>query len=222
VYPVAGLLGFRRLMRRLATGHPLDRLHIYRNTMIGHWILLVMALLLWWTAGRSWSALGLDGSGERPWSIAVAAAFVGVAIVALLWQRRQVDRTDALTASKLRDRLGSLEAVVPRTRPELRRFHAVSLTAGVVEEVLWRGYLIWYLWQFSSLGIAALASTLAFGVAHAYQGWRQVPSITAVGAALAGLYLLTGTLWASIVLHVAIDMLQGRLGYQVTRRHAHR
>ena len=219
-YPVAGVFGFRRLMRKIAAGHPVDRLHVYRNTMIGHWALLVIALLLWWTAGRPWSGLGLYWSSEPAWETALGAAFVVIAIAVLLRQLREVGRTDARTLAKLRNRLGSLEAIVPRSPSELRRFHAVSFTAGVVEELLWRGYLIWYLSQAWSLGVAALLSTVAFGIAHGYQGWRQVPSITAVGAALTGLYLLTGTLWASIALHIAIDVLQGRLGYAITREQA--
>lgn len=218
VYPLAGLFGFHRLMRRIAAGHPVDRLHVYRNTLVGHWTLLLMSLLLWSSAGRTWSGLGLYWRSDPAWAMSVAGAFVVLAIAILLRQQHEVDRADARTVSKLYERLGSLQAVVPHTRPELHRFYTVSFTAGVVEEVLWRGYLIWYLSQYVSTGIAALVSTLAFGIAHAYQGWRQVPSITAVGAALAGLYLLTGTLWASIALHVAIDLLQGRLGYRITRK----
>lgn len=221
-YPIAGLFGFRRLQRRLAAGHAVDRLHVYRNTMIGHWVLLLLALLLWWAAARPWSTLGLHRDGQPAWSIALGVAFVVIVVVVLLQQLRQVARTDSEELPGLERRLGNLEAVVPRTPAELRRFYAVSVTAGIVEETLWRGYLIWYLAQFLSLGLAALVSTLAFGVAHAYQGWRQVPSITAVGAALTGLYLLTGTLWASIALHIAIDVLQGKLGYQIIRRLPHR
>ena len=220
VYPLAGVFGFRRLMRRIAAGHPVDRLHVYRNTLIGHWLLLVMSLLIWSGVGRAWSGLGLTWSNEPAWALGAAGALVVVAIAILLRQLHEVDRMDGHSAGKLHERLGSLRAVVPHTRPELRRFYAVSLTAGIVEEVLWRGYLIWYLSQYGSIGIAALVSTLAFGVAHAYQGWRQVPAIIAVGAALTGLYLATGTLWASITLHVAIDVLQGRLGYRITRRRA--
>ena len=218
VYPVAGVLGFRRLMHRIAAGRPVERLHIYRNTILGHWGLLLFGLVLWSATSRSWSALGLYAAGQPAWAIGVGAAFVAAAILVLLQQLRQVRRADERTISTLHDRLGNLEPVVPRTPGELRRFYAVSVTAGIVEEVLWRGFLIWYLSQFWSLGVAALAATLAFGIAHAYQGWRQVPSITAVGAALTGLYLLTGTLWASIVLHVALDVLQGRLGYEIKRQ----
>lgn len=217
VYPIVGLFGFQRLMRRVAGGHPVDRLHIYRNTMFGHWALLLTGLLVWAGSGRPWTALGLSGGGPG-WAFAVAAGFVAAVIVVLLRQIRELAAADDHAVAGLHRRLGNLEAVVPRTAAELRRFYAVSITAGIVEEVLWRGFLIWYLSRFWSLGVAALVSTVAFGVAHAYQGWRQVPSITAVGAALTALYLLTGTLWASIALHVAIDILQGRLGYEIMRR----
>lgn len=218
VYPIAGVFGFRRLMRRIASGRPVDRLQVYRNTMLGHWGLLLIGLVSWSAADRGWSQLGLHATGQPAWALALAAAFVAAVIIILLQQLRSVDRADEETVSKLHDRLGNLEAIVPRTRAELRRFYALSVTAGIVEEVLWRGFLIWYLSQYTSLGVAALVSTLVFGIAHAYQGWRQVPSITAVGAAFAGLYLLTGTLWAAIALHIAIDVLQGKLGYEITRR----
>ena len=65
---------------------------------------------------------------------------------------------------------------------ELARFYGLSITAGIVEEVLWRGFLIWYLSQFMPVWGAALISTIGFGLAHAYQGLRQVPQITIVGA----------------------------------------
>jgi membrane protease YdiL (CAAX protease family) len=35
---------------------------------------------------------------------------------------------------------------------------------------------------------------------------------------LAGLYLLTGSIWLPIILHAAIDILQGRMAYEVMRR----
>lgn len=222
VYPVAGVFGFRRLLRRIDAGHPVDRLNVYRNTMMSHWALLVVALLIWSAAGRDWSALGLYRTGDRGWTLWVAAAFVAAVIVILLLQLRRLAGADERSIARLYRRLSKLEAVVPATRAELRRFYAVSATAGIVEEVLWRGFLIWYLSRFWPLGIAALVSTIAFGIAHAYQGWRQVPSVTAVGAALTALYLLTGTLWMSIALHIAIDVLQGKLGFEITRRQSHR
>jgi membrane protease YdiL (CAAX protease family) len=87
-----------------------------------------------------------------------------------------------------------------------------------VEEILWRGFLIWYCDQYLPLWTAALLVTLAFALAHAYQGLAQLPAIVLVGGAFAGLYLLTGSIWLPIVLHAAIDILQGRMVYEVLRR----
>lgn len=39
-----------------------------------------------------------------------------------------------------------------------------------------------------------------------------------VGAVFAGLFLLTGSLWLPIILHAAVNLLQGRLAYNVLRR----
>lgn len=217
VYPLAGIAGFRRLLQRLANGYTVDRMSIYRATMIGHWCLLFLALVCWAMAGRPWSALGLHWIGG--WRMLAGALVVLAVVIFLLLQLCALARANETSIARLRGRFGHLAAVVPRSAGELRRFYSVSLTAGIAEEVLWRGFLIWYLAQAMPMFAAALLATLAFGLAHAYQGWRQLPAITAVGALLAALYILTGTLWASIVLHFAIDALQGRLGFAIDRRH---
>ena len=109
-------------------------------------------------------------------------------------------------------------AAIPRNGNELGRFYGLSLTAGIVEEALWRGFIVWYLVQFMPLWAAAVISTLGFGLAHAYQGISNLPKITLVGAALMGLYVLTGSVWLPIVLHSAVDVLQGRTAYEVLCR----
>lgn len=216
-YPLAGAAGFRRLLKRMAAGWALDRRQIYRNTLIGHWLLLVVALSIWVGAGRPWAALGLGFSAD--WRFLAGLVAVLVAVCLLLLQVRQARRADGDALGRMRRQFGRLAAIVPRDRAELLRFYAVSITAGVVEEVLWRGFLIWYLAQFCTAGMAALVAALAFGIAHAYQGWRQVPIIIAVAALLTALYLLTGTLWLSILMHIAIDVLQGSLAFEIQRRH---
>jgi membrane protease YdiL (CAAX protease family) len=112
-------------------------------------------------------------------------------------------------------RFGKLSIIIPHNGSELARFYALAVTAGIVEEILWRGFLIWYLNQFMPLWAAAVISTIGFALAHAYQGLANLPQITAVSAALAALYLISGSIWFPIVLHAAIDILQGRLGYDI-------
>ncbi len=213
VYPIAGLFGFRRLLRRVAAGESVNRSQLYRNTMVGHWTLLLICMAMWSGAARPWSALGLGLQLDPRFAIAAILTVLG--IVVLLMQVRDVKSATQKQLDGIRKRFGKLSLIFPQNGNELARFYGLSITAGIVEEILWRGFLIWYLGQFMPLWAAALVSVVGFGLAHAYQGVAHLPQVTAVGAAFTGLYLLTGSIWLPVILHAAVDILQGRLAYDV-------
>jgi uncharacterized protein len=122
------------------------------------------------------------------------------------------------TAGSLRRQIGSAETVVPHTIGERSAFFGVSVTAGFCEELLWRGFLIAYLAQWTGWWQAGIVSSVLFGIGHAYQGAAGVLKATATGLVMAALYLSCGSLWPSIVLHAAIDVLGGAIGYEALRR----
>ena len=218
VYPIAGLFGFRRLLRRVAAGESVNRSQLYRNTMVGHWTLLLICMAIWAGAARPWSALGLGLQLDPRFAIAAILTVLG--IVVLLMQVREVKSATQKQLDRIRKRFGKLSLIIPQNGNELARFYGLSITAGIVEEILWRGFLIWYLSQFMPLWGAALVSIIGFGLAHAYQGVANLPPIIAVGAVFTGLYLLTGSIWLPVILHAAVDILQGRLAYDVIRGQA--
>jgi membrane protease YdiL (CAAX protease family) len=216
IHPIVGYVSFKRLVRRIDAGEIIDRTKLYLTTMTGHWFLFAFALALWISQERSWPALGFSLTTDIWFIVGVALTVAGVVLLVL--PIRQIATSDADEARSLREQLGKLEIIIPRNGNELGRFYSLSLTAGIVEETLWRGFMIWYFSQFLPLWAAALVSTIGFGLAHAYQGIKNLPRVTVVGAAFAGLYLLTGSLWLPMVLHAAVDILQGRLAYDVIRR----
>lgn len=215
-YPVAGVIGFRRLLARIDAGVPIDRIQLYRNTMLGHWALLALCLVVWASASRSWQSLGLGLRTDMPFVIAAVLTLLGIA--ALIAQLTSIQRADQATIDRLGERFGRLSLLVPQNGTELARFYLVSLTAGIVEEILWRGFLIWYLEQMMPLWAAAVIGTVGFGLAHGYQGADHIPRILAVGAVFVLLYLLTGSVWLPVILHIAVDALQGRLAYEIASR----
>lgn len=216
VYPVAGFIGFKRLLKRVAAGEPVKRFELYRNTLIGHWSLFFVFIAIWIYTAREWSTVGLVFDADL-WT-GVGALLTLLGIVLLVNQIRQVQSAPQQEIDKLSKRFGKLSIIIPRNGAELAGFYGLAVTAGIVEEILWRGFMIWYLDQYMPLWAAALISTIGFGLAHAYQGARNLPQITAVSAAMAALYLLSGSIWLPIILHAAIDILQGRLGYDVMYR----
>jgi len=81
--------------------------------------------------------------------------------------------------------------------------------AGVCEEILFRGFLIRWL-HGGALGLplvgALAASSLIFGLGHAYQGFKGVLSTAVGGLVLGLLFLLSGQLIPAMVLHALLDL----------------
>jgi membrane protease YdiL (CAAX protease family) len=140
-------------------------------------------------------------------AIALAAAYFSLAIGQGL--RAAVDPA-------LRARIGkamrSLQFALPVSASERRWWILVSISAGVCEEILYRGFLTHYFsgtlvagFHFGAVG-AWLVCALAFGLAHAYQGIAGVVRTTAAGLVLGLIAILCGSLLPCIVLHILADL----------------
>ena len=87
-------------------------------------------------------------------------------------------------------------------------FSAVAISAGICEEIVFRGWLLSVLHNplgFTGTTLVFVAAAL-FGLCHIYQGPTGVVGATAAGVLLTALYVATGTLLAPIVLHALIDI----------------
>jgi hypothetical protein len=121
---------------------------------------------------------------------------------------------------QVRKQLGTLPKVtglIPRTVGEARWFVALSITAGICEEILYRGFLVYYFEAFTGHWIAVVLAVLVFCLGHFYQGVTGMLRAGMMGALLMGIYLLTGSLLAPIVLHIATDIGGGLTGWHALR-----
>ena len=146
-------------------------------------------------------------------------AWLGLLLIAMLGvffasQLRNL-RDDADQRKSLAGQLGkgSVSEFLPRTRQDLRWFIILSITAGICEEILFRGFLIWYFEQISVIALAVVFSSILFGLAHSYQGWQGGLRAGLMGLVLALSYVLSGSLWVPIFLHIAGDIYAGTLGW---------
>lgn len=199
----------RRLVGGIEAGHPGARAGAYRQTIAVEWTLAGLVVVRWLTTGVAGGMLGAGHVGRLAWWIGVAFAFLTCAF--LVYQTIAILRSPAKLA-ELRGEFKALESVIPTNAREGRLFNALSVTAGVCEEILYRGFLLGYLAALSPLWLAVVASSVIFGLGHAYQGMGGVFKTGVVGAAMAGLFVMTGALWAPIVVHAAIDINSGYLG----------
>ena len=212
VMPLWGVRDHRRLEAAVRAGVPDARIRAYQRGMVQEWGLTIILFVLWGLAGRSLVELGLvSRAGQSLWLIA------GVTVVACslpILQTWQVARSEKALAS-VRAQFEALRSLLPHDDRESAWFRALSVTAGICEEVLYRGYLIWYATAYVGLWPAAALSAVVFGVGHAYQGAAGVVKTGVLGAIFALIYLWTGSLWPSILAHATIDLTTGIVARKV-------
>lgn len=218
VYPLWGALTWPAFVRAARAGAPGVRMRAYVEILVVQWTLTALLLWSWLGSGRPWAMLGLSMPSLAGW---IGLGLAALQIVWLLSQRHRLERMDAEVVATLRKDLGDTALLLPHTLAERRLFRAVSVTAGVCEEVTYRGLLPLYLlaWGVPSPW-AVFVAVAAFGVAHAYQGPRGIFKTTIVGALLALVAWWTDSLWTSIVLHATTDLHAGAVGYAFLRRQA--
>jgi len=204
----AGTFGFRRIRLASAEARPRVRLSVYRQAMVIQWALALSALGMWVSRAREWEGLGLVP--RFGWGFRGVLAGLLIAGLAVVRQRIQVMR-DGDALARLRIRMSRLELMLPHSRAELSLFFKLSITAGICEELLYRGYLIWYLSHWFSIYPAAAIASLLFGIGHVYQGWRGVITTGVVGAFLSAVYLLSGSLYLGMIMHALMDAHSGHL-----------
>ena len=212
VYPLYFTLDwYRRLRPELETGRTPSRLRFYRRSMLELWLLTPVVLSWWLWSGRAVTAIGLGVPGGWPFWV---GAIVAVALATALGLQVAVVRSSAEARAKVQKQFRGIPALmVPRDNRERRMWVGLSLTAGFCEEVLYRGFLVWYAMMWLPKEAAVLASAIVFGVAHLYLGWGVgALRATVVGVVLGVAYLLTGTLWVPIALHAIVDVTSGLTG----------
>jgi membrane protease YdiL (CAAX protease family) len=211
--PIHAARGYRTFLKAVAEKRDAVRIREYRRTILVEWGLVAATLVLWLAAGRPLPLLGLSVPGGIPGRIG-AGVMIGVLFL-LVVQWRAIRRARGESLEALRRQLDPVSALMPRTKVEYRTFQGLAITAGICEEVLMRGFLIWYLAHWLGLWPAVLVSGIIFGLGHAYQGRAGVFKTGVVGWFAGALYVGSGSLLWGMVLHAAIDLQGGAAGWRV-------
>ncbi len=214
--PVWGAtVGYRRLIRADACDLPRVRGSVYRAAIAMQWTLTAAAVALWLATGRPWSLLGVVP--HPTWGLGGTALGAAIVIVFVIRQRREAIAADE-ALDEVRERMRHVEPMLPRTPAEMRTFVKLAFTAGICEELLYRGFMIFYVSRFTNLFAAAAIVSVIFGIGHLYQGRRGVVLTAFAGAFFAAVYLVSGSLFVAMLLHVLMDLHSGHLAYVALRR----
>jgi membrane protease YdiL (CAAX protease family) len=156
-----------------------------------------VCLLAWSASGRSLEHYGMEGwLGDQP---------AQTALFAVLWAVTLTIAVGLISSGRGRARLlriyAAFDWLVPRTRKELAGSWGTAMSAGIGEEVAYRGFLLWYLSAVLGLPAAVALTSLAFGFSHGYQRLSGCIWATIAGLLLACIYLLSESLLLVIWMH---------------------
>ncbi len=222
LFPLYNWNEARKVRRDIAGGldpASFDTAGDYKKGIAILWALGIAGVAFWLMQSRSWDALGMGGGSDSAlrWAGGIAVAVAGLALTYL--QAAQVGKSDD-ARKQLHDQIGDLMYFLPKTQKEFYWFKWLSLSAGICEEILYRGFLMWFIGSYFGVLPAILLSSVAFGIAHSYQGFGNAAQTAIIGLWMAILFWLTGSIWVPMIAHFLVDVIGGRMIYGVLARDA--
>jgi membrane protease YdiL (CAAX protease family) len=184
---------------------------LYTQTMISNWIPALILIGLFCHGTFSLKAMGLKGVVLHAYKwLSIPIAVLSVLIMAFfIYQTialRIIVRKGKTIEIKLTE---SLKALLPEARSEKVLWIGVALTAGITEELLFRGYLMYALESLiPGLGVvgALIASSLVFGVMHLYQGVPDAAKTATIGLLYGVVTIALGSVLPGMMLHFIQDL----------------
>jgi uncharacterized protein len=215
-----GLLGWQaqRAGSHHSAGPSADQLASHSQAIYVYLVAAVMdwALLYYCWVGAHRYGLTLSTLSGGRWSswkdagqdLAIALPFW------LIWEGAAYGTHKLLGPSSAK----SVDSLLPHSWLEVVIWIAVCATAGVCEEIAFRGYLQKQCHALiGNLPGAVFAQAVIFGVAHAYQGWKNVVVISVLGVLYGALAAWRKDLRANIISHAWSDVWEGWLKSVVWR-----
>jgi CAAX protease family protein len=198
--------GYFGAARMRAAHNPQDAA-MYVFTILWEWS--VVAYIAW-GANRHGSSLreliGGKWNNSRAFllDVAIAAGFWLIALVVLLCAAVALQTTKGGQA---------IHFMLPQSHLEIFLWILTSMTAGICEEIIFRGY---FQRQFSawigSIPAGVLLSAAAFGVGHIYQGGRSAILIAVYGLLFGILAEMRESLRPGMITHAWHDGFAGLAG----------
>jgi hypothetical protein len=214
MFALLSLGGSTRLAKSNATSHA--HWPIYLETIVMQWLLI---LYVYWglrlrgrrmreIIGGRWDSLEavLTDVG-----IAIGFFFVNMAIRAALAAVILVFNKN-IKAMSLEGMKHVAQTIGPQSMWELLLFMGVAVTAGICEEIMFRGYLqqqLIYWTRSTVIGVVLSAVIFAFG--HLYQGAFLASQVGLLGLMLGILAAWRKSLRPGMIAHGAQDVISGLL-----------
>lgn len=182
----------------------IPKIQIYRETMTAQWMICGILLVAWVFSPFQWHelvSLDIVPTKDYDWTFIVGVltgTAILITVLTIFGKKKDAQPT-----------VGNIDFLLPETKKERWVFLGVAITAGICEELLFRGAFVMFTlhlpWSLSFQTIAIIGAIL-FGIAHYYQGWKGMLGTAIFGYMMCKLYIATGSLLYPMLLHFVIDV----------------
>ena len=178
------------------------------------WIGATMVFILWLLALRPLSEMGFRMPVTDTLVIALTALFI-IAYV--------VETYTELTREGNEDEILKSSAFLPQNRQELFYFTILAISAGICEEIVYRGFMVTYLMEviddrIIAFNVAVILPAVIFGIVHMYQGTKSVLKIAIMSLLFSTIFIFSQSLLIVVLLHTGVDIIGGIIGMNITRK----
>jgi membrane protease YdiL (CAAX protease family) len=210
IYPIIGYVEQKNKKPGISED---EKLKGYRETIILLWIPVFIILLLLPLSNIGINELGLrnidlNNSSFKKW---VVYPLVGLYLLYLLYNTYCIILLKFSKASRKQSTVNLPEVYktfLPITKKEKKTWDFVAISAGISEEIIYRGYLFYaigVLFPNLSIFIILLISSFVFGLGHIYQGYESIKP-TILGLFFGLFYIVFDSIFPVILIHIIQDL----------------
>jgi membrane protease YdiL (CAAX protease family) len=195
-----GMISAHGVYLRMESAHPrVGHIPMYAMILVTEWALFALCLWRSDAAFVGYVARTVHNPRSLLWDIPVAAAVCAVLLFVV---------TPLITRVLGSAGWSSSAGIAPHGGAEIALWFAVSISAGVCEETVFRGYFQQQIsgWTGSEF-IGLLGQAVIFGLCHAYQGWKKMALIFVWGCVFGAAVWWRKGLRASMIAHAVLDSL---------------
>ena len=193
---------FYRMLKKQLVTDPSARILFYRTQVLWEWSWMLVLVVIAIPIPKPLTWFGLTIPNQIGWII-TAALLIGIGLSTMLLRRNP----GALEA--MRRSLESSAALLPSTPIERKWYAVAAITAGICEELLYRGFLMSYMAStFPGLDwlLMAIVSGIIYGLSRIYQGFRGIFQTALTGFSFAIVFVLSGSLLPAMIFHVLAEL----------------
>jgi membrane protease YdiL (CAAX protease family) len=174
------------------------KINFYKANSGFLWILAFVVIILFWLTDRT---ISLEFSWNNQLII-----LLGIAATLYFFETG----LSHYSLEKAKMQLLKTAPFLPSKKVELFYYFILAISAGICEEIVFRGFLLnYFIAFFQNITLAIIVSTFLFAIVHIYQGIKAVGKIFVFSLIFALLFLWSESLLLPIILHVLVDVISG-------------